>query len=391
MQNHSDLITKDTLTALLQQQEDLSISIFLPTLRAGKEIQQNVIRFKNLLTRAEEQAESLGIRTPRRRGIFEPARQFLEETPFWQHQSDGLSFFLTPNLLRYYRLPYQVSSVSVVSKTFHVKPLFPLFSEDTTFYLLALSQKQVRLFQATLYDVRQLELEDMPGSLEEMLADEEREKEVQMHSGDRVGNTRDKGSAVFHGQGAGSDEANAKRLQFFHQVDRSVQTHLQGQQAPLVLAGVEALFPLYRRANTYPHLLDQGVQGNPDGLSAKQLHAQAVEIVRPVLLKNWNEDEARYRQLAANGGGKTSQRLREILSAAYYGRVETLFAAVGVQQWGTFDEKTDTAHLHDEQNPGDGDLLNAAAVQTLQHGGKVYAVPPTDIPATGTIAAILRH
>lgn len=34
---------------------------------------------------------------------------------------------------------------------------------------------------------------------------------------------------------------------------------------PLVLAGVEYLLPIYRRANTYPYLLDGGVTGNPEG------------------------------------------------------------------------------------------------------------------------------
>jgi hypothetical protein len=30
-----------------------------------------------------------------------------------------------------------------------------------------------------------------------------------------------------------------------------------------VLAGVEYLLPIYREANTYPHLLAEGIHGNP--------------------------------------------------------------------------------------------------------------------------------
>jgi hypothetical protein len=391
MQNSSDRITRDTVISLLQHQEERAISIFLTTQRSGPDIQQNPIRFKNLLTRAEEQAEALGMRDRKMEKLFEPAKKLIEETPFWQHQSDGLAVFLTQNMFQTYRVPLSFEPVAVVADSFHLKPLFPLFTENAAFYILALSQKQVYLLQASHYDVRQVEVEGLPDSLEAMLAAEEREKEVQAHSAARIRGSKNKEAAAFHGQGAGTDEANAKRLQFFYQVDKAVHQYLQGRHSPLILAGVEALFPLYRQANTYPHVLEQGIRGNPEKLRPEELHEQALEIVRPLLLKNRQEAAARYQQLASSDNGKTSQRVREIVAAAYYGRIATLFVAVGVQQWGTFDAQTNTAHLHDEQAPGDHDLLNTAAVQTLLHGGTVYAVEPDAVPAPALAAAIFRH
>ena len=45
------------------------------------------------------------------------------------------------------------------------------------------------------------------------------------------------------------------------------------EHAPLVLAGVEFLHPIFREATTYQHLLEQGLTGNPEGKSAQQLHS----------------------------------------------------------------------------------------------------------------------
>jgi len=94
-------------------------------------------------------------------------------------------------------------------------------------------------------------------------------------------------------------------------------------QAPLILAGVAYLFPLYREANTYPHLLEEGVPGNPDRVSLETLHKQAWTIVGPSFLQARQEASARYREYAATG--RASHTVREIVPAAYDGRVESLF------------------------------------------------------------------
>ncbi len=76
------------------------------------------------------------------------------------------------------------------------------------------------------------------------------------------------------------------------------------------------------------------------------------------------------------------------------GRVESLFVAVGHQQWGTFDPDTHRAYLHPSAEPGDEDLLDLAVVQTLLHGGNVYMVnleEMPDDPMHGPLAAVFRY
>jgi hypothetical protein len=45
----------------------------------------------------------------------------------------------------------------IVSERFHVKPLLPLLSGDGRFYVLALSQNEIRLLQGTRYSVEQVD------------------------------------------------------------------------------------------------------------------------------------------------------------------------------------------------------------------------------------------
>jgi hypothetical protein len=90
-------------------------------------------------------------------------------------------------------------------------------------------------------------------------------------------------------------------------------------------------------------------------------------------------------------GLNTTNKLKEVVPAAYHGRVETLFIAVGFQQWGTFDPATNTVQVHEEAEPSDEDLLDFAAAQTLLNSGTVYAIEPEKVPDETLLAAVFRY
>ena len=57
----------------------------------------------------------------------------------------------------------------VVTDNFHIKPLLPLFTGDGHFYILALSQNEVRLLSGTRYSVSEVEIGQVGGSLAEAI------------------------------------------------------------------------------------------------------------------------------------------------------------------------------------------------------------------------------
>jgi Bacterial archaeo-eukaryotic release factor family 3 len=166
---------------------------------------------------------------------------------------------------------------------------------------------------------------------------------------------------------------------------------LREQKAPLVLAGVEYLLPLYRQANTYQHLMEEGITGNPEILSAQELHDEAWPIVEADFQKSQQDVLERFHELFGGDTGKATNNLKEIIPAAYYQRVDSLLVAVAQQQWGLFDPSSETVYLHKDKETGDEDLLDFAAAHTLLNGGTVYAVPPEQIPYSTPVAAIFRY
>lgn len=387
-----DMLDRDELKRLSGKRDGWHVSIFMPTHRAGPETQQDPIRLKNLLGKAEEDLIAAGLRPPEAQELLQPAEKLLHDGLFWQHQSDGLAMFLSPDLFRRYRLPFDFEELTVVADRFHIKPLLPLLSGDGRFYVLALSQNEIQLLQGTRYSVSEVNPEDIPESLAEALKYNDPEKRLQFHTTTRTPGGKGERPAAFHGHGvASADDPKNYILRYFHRVDEGLGELLGSERAPLVLAGVDYLLPIYREANTYPHLVAEGIEGSPEELRAEELHERAWPILQPLFLEARKEAAAQYRQLAGAGSEQASSDLKEVVPAAYVGRVGTLFVALHTQKWGTFDADTHEVRLHGEEAPGDEDLLDLAAVHTLVNGGAVYAVEPEKVPDGAPLAAVFRY
>lgn len=386
-----NVITRDDLRYLIDRSGNACVSIYMPAHRAGRDRQQDPIRLKNLLSQAEEHLREMGLMALESQALLEPANALLPDSGFWQQQGDGLAIFLSQGLYRFYRLPLRFEELLVVADSFHIKPLLPMLSGDGRFYILAISQDQVRLLQGTRFSVNEIDPQGMPAGMAHALRFDDPERQLQFHTSTPSTTSGPERAAVFHGHGSRENNHKADLLRYFHKVDDGLRGILQDENTPLVLAGVDYLLPIYHQANSYQHLVKQGLTGNPDELSAKELHEKAWEIVQPMFQANYRETAARYAAWAGSEDGKTSTQLDQILRAAYLGQVSTLFVATEKQQWGLFDPYNDTLVRHDEFEPGARDLLDFAAAHTLINRGTVYALMPEDMPNTADVAAIFRY
>ena len=136
------------LRSLLAESQGPAVSIFMPTHRAGQEIRQDPIRLKNLVKQAEQQLINEGTRPTEARNLLEPVAGLVEDAAFWRHQAEGLAVFRSPDVFRTYRVPFPIGEYVDVSDRFYIKPLLPLLINETRFYVLALSQRAVRLTAA---------------------------------------------------------------------------------------------------------------------------------------------------------------------------------------------------------------------------------------------------
>jgi Bacterial archaeo-eukaryotic release factor family 7 len=387
-----DRLSKNEIKKLLEKHEGPCVSIFLPTSRGGVESQQDELRFRHQMRDTENRLLLENLRSIEIEKLLEPLIALLEDGGFWLYTIDGLVIFRTSEMFSYYRLPFSFKEQVVVSNHFYLKPLLPLLATGGRFYVLAMSHNAIRLLEGTRFNIQELDLpETVPANLAEALKYEEAENEVSFYSsssGALVGKGGRR-AAIFYGQGVGHDDSKDHLLRYFQKIDRGLHELLRDESAPMVLAGVEYLFPIYQQANTYAYLLHQGVPGNPDKLSSGALHEAAWEVVEPYFQRVQERTAAQYRDNV--GTARTSNDIREIMPAAYYGQIGSLFVAIDQELWGHYDPTSNTIHVHKEVRFKDDDLLDEAATQTILHGGSVYAVEQAKVPDESMLAAVFRY
>ncbi|MFM8323597.1 MAG: hypothetical protein ACKN9U_01905, partial [Pirellulaceae bacterium] len=138
-------LRKSDLDLLLEERNGPCISIYMPTHPSGS--REDPIRLRNLLHRAERRLITNGSRYPGARDLTAPLLRRLEERAFWDSPGGGLAVFLSPDLEKVHWLSAELDESLEVGQLFVVTPLIPLLHEESQFLILAISQKQVRLFE----------------------------------------------------------------------------------------------------------------------------------------------------------------------------------------------------------------------------------------------------
>lgn len=380
--------TLAALDLLLQPGEGPCVSLLLPTHPRGVDAEQDPVRFGNLVRDAETQLLARGMPLEEAQQFLKVVRRLEQASSFWAQQRDGLAIFVAPGRVVAYRVPLSLHERAVVGDAFYVRPLLPLLSGDGHAFVLTLSQNQIGLWRVTRDAITPVDLPDgVPLNIDAALSMDDPQRESQFNTqGPQFGQRR---SAVFYGTSAEPDVRTDDLLRFCQRVDRGLQPLLHDQRAPLVLAAVRELHPIYRKANTYAHLTATGVLRQPDRLHADELHARAWTIVAPEFQAKQTVAAARYRQLA--GTGRTSDDISEILPAARDGRVATLFMSTEAHIWGAIDASGNITARHTAYAPGDRDLMELAAIDVLRQGGEVFAAPADEMPAGGSLECIYRY
>ncbi len=364
------------------------ISLYLPTHRAGMEVnrREDEILFKNLLKNVAGQLEKRGYSPRETKDYLQPAYDLLERSTFWNHLSDGLVVFIANNNFKYYTLPIQFDTFIYMSDHFYLKPLMPLYNHDGRFFLLALSQDEIRFFEGTRHSITEVNVEDLtPNRLEEVVGYDHKQKFLQFRSAQQGA-----GGAIFHGHGEGKDDDKTEIRHYFRAINDGLMKMLHTEDAPLVIACVDYLFPIYQEVNDYAYLFPGNISGSAAKVHEKELHEQAWIILEPHFRKTREEKVSLFNELAATS--RASSQLEDILPAALAGNVETLFLQKNIDVYGIYDPSNRQVYRDNLKRFDNVSLTNLTATRTFQQGGQVFLMDAEDMPVPDSVAnAIFRY
>lgn len=363
----------DLLHELLDHQEAPCVTVCMPV----------TSDIHSTLDHIETTLQGYGLSARARKQFLASARTFAERDLPALTDARSFVLYISPTTFHAITLQDEHEQSVTIGRHFHLLPFLSPLLKSMHYYILVVSKKHVRLFEADHDSISPKDIDGLPSSIDDAWKGMERqEKSLQFHS-------TGSGTAGFHGQGGAKDTREQEEDRFMHMIAKSLHTFLHGQHDPLVFAGVEEAFGMFRTFDTSGKLLDEYIRGNPDDFSMEDLKAKADPIVHAWSMKR---NEALLEEYGAlQGTGRTSTDIGMILGAAHNGKVDLLILAEGVQMWGGFNTENGKATVHTSQNDGDEELCGVASAHTLKHHGRVIMMHPDKMPEGAKIAAVLRY
>ncbi|HKK73626.1 MAG TPA: hypothetical protein VJ953_01030 [Saprospiraceae bacterium] len=365
------LITKKEFNSLLAYHDNPAVSIFIPTSRESN-FQKDQLYLKNALKEAGNQLEAKGMNSKEVHKFLANAHMLLDDGEYWNHLSDGLALFIGKNFFHKYELPVSFEEMVHVNDQFYLRPIMPMMSGEGRFFLLALSQNEVKFFEGTKYSITPVIIDDLvPQDMESILIDVGTKESLQHHDGGGI-------AAIFHGQGRSTDDDMKNVRKYFRQIDEGLMTMLHDENVPMVIAAVDHLVPVYKEISGYNNIVHKNISGNPEDLSPVELHERAMNIMKNFQESTKDEIKDNFDDLLASD--KASFGIIDIVKSAHEGKVEHLFLKNDYQNWGTYDPSKRLVTVHKEKQADSKDLLEVAARYTYQHGGTMHSCDREELP-----------
>lgn len=228
------------------------------------------------------------------------------------------------------------------------------------YFILAVSKNHAQLFEVNNDAISPRGVDGMPSNMQDAWKGMERhDKSLQFHS--TGGNT-----AGFHGQGGASDTQEQEENVYLHTIAKSVHTLVHEARVPLVFAGVEEQYGMFKKFDQSGTLLDAYIRGSSEHATMEDLKAKADPIVHEHMMKEAQRHIEEYGNLL--GTGRTSTDPATLEEAAHAGKIDLLLVAEG--------SEGEAEHI---------------AGHTLEHRGRVVTVKAGSIPEGAKMAAILRY
>ncbi|MET3527143.1 baeRF11 domain-containing protein [Phenylobacterium koreense] len=366
-----DIPTAAEFKALNEARADACVSIYLRTTPLAQSPDATRIELGNLIRQAREQLQGSGFDKRRLALLTEHLDDLLDDDEFWRLQASSLAILATPDSVRTFRLPNNLSSMAIVSDRFHLKPLLRSITFPHSAFVLAISENAVRLVGVYA---------DLPPTTIKVPG-------FPKHAADAVG----KGSLNDRspsGRVHGLEGQNVRFRQYARQVDAALRPVLTGRDTPLILAGVGRVPSIFRSVNSYPGLVDQTIEASPDHMT----EAQLAEAARPILDGAYQQELSRLRALyeARASEGRATSDLSDAARAATGGAIEVLLVNIDTVVPGAVDE-TGAVTFSDKDAPAGYGVADEIAARALASGARVLGVREPDLPAGGELAAILRY
>lgn len=213
----------------------------------------------------------------------------------------------------------------------------------------------------------------IPSRMEERVGYDFEQKNLQFRS---QGQTH--GMATYHGHGEADRDKKDEISRYLWAVDRGLMTLIRDENKPMLIASQDYIYGLYKKVNSYRHLLEDHLSCNLSEANESTLHTLSWKKVAPIFERERLEKMELFKQYEDTN--RTSTDIKQVMPASLTGKVDTLFVSSDNDIWGIYEPKENYVRIDENILPTNISLSNKAAIKTFLNGGKVYVMDKDKMP-----------
>lgn len=345
-----------------------ALTITLPTHRTSPDNRQDPIRVKNLIDQAANR-----LLTEFSKRDIAPLLDRLEKLAReidYRYTLDGLALFVNRDFARAVYLPFTLKERVHVGDTFLTRDLVFAMNRTPRYWVLVLSEKPTRLYEATRDDLIEIQDGGFPIT----------------HEGPGGEQSLPGGFGIK--KSAYRDEYHRK---FFRQIDAALKPFLTDDPLPLAVVGVDRFLAFFKEVTDYKDSLITTLQGSHDKTSPHELGKLIWPLVKDALAEQRQQVLSELDK--AVGERKTASTIGEVWRMAKQGRGHLLL----VEEDFHFPGKVDGTGRHltpaDDVNSPDvlDDAVDEIIETVLSKQGRVIFFENGQLETHQRIALILRY
>jgi hypothetical protein len=389
---HIDIPTLAEFKALALIKGETCVSLYLPVSPLVENIRANRIAFKDIAREALSQLREAGA-DKTKIAVFEERfdhiagadhdvqdedkiRKLQRAKPdeidtFWHYQANGLAVLTTPGMMRMFRLPNRPKPLAEVADRFHLTPLIRAMTSPHDVFVLALAEESVRLIHAfTDFPPERLQIPNLPRNAEEAT----RRLSIHVRAPRRRLQNLEGEKVLLH--------------QYVRKVEQAIHSVLAGRNAPLVLAAEEPLASIFRSLNTYPHLAEEMIEGNPDLKKDAELEDAAIPTLDHLYSRELKAVIARYDELKPR---RATTDVSYAAHAATAGVIDQLLVDLDAVVPGLVSDIDGSVIYSASDDAETYSVVDEVARRALCTGARVLGARKEELPDRAPLAAILRY
>jgi hypothetical protein len=359
-------MNRSELKKLQSIKEYPSVSILMPTHRHFPENQQDPIRLKNLVKRAETRL--LGEFSKHEVKILTDNIYAIIEGIDFNYLLDGLAVFANKKYSGKFLLPFPVKERMTVDTTFLTRDLVFAMNRTQPYYVLVLGDKASQVYLGVRDSVSEVKSENFPvvNKFRQML-DEADTK----HTNDRL------------------EDNIEKARNYFRDVDKEFKK-LNIDSYPVALAGVEGNIRIFKNVSTGMEIL-AAVKGSYDKSSASELAKHIWPEVKKGMADNRKQVLKKFEE--SIGMKRAATGIDEVWKTANEGRGEILIVETNYHYSARLNNSGLQLIPADSSNGPEvmDDAVDEVIETVINKGGKVYFVDNEGLKQFDRISMILRY